>query len=111
MTPDPTARLRELMAKATPGRWLVDNEAPCSVIAATDDASVYVCGLGNPHNPTIAADAALIVAMRNALLDRLAAAELACELADSDLCHQTTESLEALQEALSAWRSHATGER
>lgn len=59
-------RLRELLAKATPGPWEADSNAyGCNFVYGCDRQAL-VCG-GNNHDTLTIEDAALIAAMKNAL--------------------------------------------
>lgn len=66
------ARLRELMAKATPGPWAVGQGDPESVLSTQD---YYCIAQTNTAFSEYAANAALIAAMHEALPALLALAE------------------------------------
>lgn len=122
------ADLRELMARATPGPWSTKGgqwvAVPASVLGSsqmgtidfaacfTYDSRHSLCG-GNLSESTAEANAALIVAMRNAigtLLERLEKAEAVCRAnARLEADGSSPGACMALDYALAAWRK-AVGE-
>lgn len=74
LTPEFIADLERLLAEATERPWWVDDEDK-GLVKGSDDRVSHVCEMaGNPHNPTIAADRDLLMALVNAapaLIDEL----------------------------------------